>query len=419
MLQLPEFQALQQLTRDGRILFGTRIVRLFAYGFLSVVLVLYLKAIGYNDQQVGTLLTLTLVGDFAIQILITNIADRSGRRRMLIVGSGLMVFAGFAFAATTDLTLLTLAAIIGTISPSGNEVGPFLAIEQATLPQTTTDKLRTQVFAWYGLIGSLATAFGALCGGVLSGALQAANVTPVNSYRVVVVGYGILGIALGVLFTRLSDKVEIKQVSLNGAPKGLIGLHRSRGIVLKLSLLFMIDAFAGGMVVNSFVADWFHVKYGVDPAALGVIFFGTNVLAGFSALAAARVAARIGLLNTMVWTHVPSNLLLILVPLMPNLPLAILCLLGRYSISQMDVPTRQSYTVAVVDPDERSAAAGVTQQARTIASAISPSFTGMLFNGGLLSVPFFVAGGLKLVYDISLLRAFQTVKPPEEQTRPT
>lgn len=424
MLALPEIQALQQLSRDGRLLFATRTVRLFAYGFLSVVLVLYLKAMGYSDVQVGTLLTLTLIGDFAIQVVTTNVADRYGRRKMLLVGAGLMIFAGVVFAITTDLTVLTIAAIIGTISPSGNEVGPFLAIEQATLPQATTDQHRTQVFAWYGLIGSLATAFGALAGGGLSGLLQALSVTPVNSYRVVVIGYGLLGLALGVLFSRLSESVEIQPVAggqgqrAQGRAKGLLGLHQSRDIVLRLALLFMVDAFAGGMVVNSFVADWFHVRYGVDPAALGVIFFGTNVLAAFSALAAARVAARFGLINTMVWTHVPSNILLILVPLMPSLPLAIFCLLARFSISQMDVPTRQSYTVAVVAPDERSAAAGVTQQARTIASAISPSFTGLFFNAGWLSLPFLAAGGLKLVYDFALMRSFRSIKPPEEQKPP-
>lgn len=415
MIQLPEFQALANLSRDGRVLFSTRMVRLFAYGFLSIVLVLYLKTLGLNNQQVGALLTWTLIGDVVVQLVITNIADRYGRRLMLIIGAGLMIFAGVVFALTSDITWLTIAAIIGTISPSGNEVGPFLAIEQAALPQTVIDQHRTQIFAWYGLIGSLSTALGALLGGGLSGYLQQTGMTPLNSYRVVVAGYGLLGAVLGVLFTRLSPAIEVVSTANANPVKSLLGLHRSRNIVFKLSLLFMIDAFAGGLVVNSFVADWFHVKYGVDPAALGVIFFGTNVLAGFSALAAARIASRIGLLNTMIFTHIPSNILLILVPLMPNLPLAIACLLARFSISQMDVPTRQSYTVAVVDPDERSAASGVTQQARTLATAISPIVTGGLFNAGYLSVPFMAAGGLKLVYDFFLSRAFQTVKPPEER----
>jgi predicted MFS family arabinose efflux permease len=194
-----------------------------------------------------------------------------------------------------------------------------------------------------------------------------------------------------------------------------IGLHRSRGIVLKLSALFALDAFAGGFIVQSLIAYWFQVRFGVEPAILGGIFFGANILAGISALSAARIAARIGLINTMVVTHIPSNLLLILVPLMPNLPLAIIVLFARYSISQMDVPTRQSYTMAVVDPDERSAASGVTTIARSIGAAIAPSLAGVLLGGPLLSAPFFIAGGLKIVYDLALYRNFRALKAPEEK----
>jgi MFS family permease len=317
------------------------------------------------------------------------------------------------FALTQNILLLTLAAVIGTISPSGNEVGPFLSIEQATLPQTTQDVHRTQVFAWYALVGSFATALGALCGGGLAGALQSSGVAPLASYRVIVIGYALLGAALGLLFTRLSPAAETAPNATSGGNR--FGLHQSRSIVMRLSGLFMIDALAGGLVVQSLVAYWFHLRFNVDPAVLGGIFFGANILAGLSSLAAARVAARFGLVNTMVFTHVPSNILLILVPLMPNLPLAITVLLLRFSISQMDVPTRQSYVMAVVAPDERSAAAGVTNIARTAASAVAPIITGALLNASLLSVPFFLAGGLKIVYDMALWRSFRTIKPPEEQ----
>ena len=419
MLQLPEFQALQTLTPDGRLLFATRMVRLFAYGFLAVILGLYLVHIGLTDTQVGLVLSLTLVGDAAISLPITITADRMGRRRMLIVGAGLMILAGLVFALTSDMTLLTVAAIIGTISPSGNEVGPFLAIEQAALPQTTTDKQRTQVFAWYSLVGSVMTGIGSLAGGSLAQALQNAGQTPLNSYRAVIVGYALLGALLGVLFTRLSPAVEIQRAPAPLTLQGLFGLKRSRGVVYRLSLLFMIDAFAGGLIVQSLVALWFNRRFGVDPAVIGAIYLGANLFAGLSALAAARVAARYGLVNTMVFTHVPSNLLLILVPLMPTLPLAILMLLARFSISQMDVPTRQSYTVSVVDPEERSAANGVTNIARTTAAALSPGITGALFHlgGTWLGVPFLLAGGLKLAYDFLLYRSFKSVKPPEEQSR--
>ena len=417
MLQLPEIQALTTLSPDGRLLFTTRMVRLFAYGFLAVVLGLYLATVGLSDTQIGIVLSLTLFGDALISLPITIIADRLGRRRMLLIGAGLMIFAGVVFALTNNITLLVITAIIGTISPSGNEVGPFLAIEQAALPQTTTDKQRTQVFAWYSLLGSVATGLGSLFGGLLAQVLQNAGRSPLESYRAVIIGYALLGAVLAVLFTRLSPAVEIAQTGATPTLKSLYGLNRSRKIVYKLSLLFMIDAFAGGLVVQSLVALWFNRKFGVDPAVIGSIYLGANLFAGLSALAAARVAARYGLVNTMVFTHVPSNILLILVPLMPNLPLAVLMLLARFSISQMDVPTRQSYTVAVVDPEERSAANGVTNIARTTASALSPGVTGALFSaGGVgLSIPFLLAGSLKLLYDFLLYRSFKTVKPPEER----
>jgi MFS family permease len=186
-------------------------------------------------------------------------------------------------------------------------------------------------------------------------------------------------------------------------------------VVLKLSALFALDAFAGGLIVQSLIAYWFHIRFGVEPGILGGIFFGANFLAGLSALAAARIAARFGLINTMVWTHIPSNILLMLVPLMPSLPLAIMALLVRSSISQMDVPTRQSYTMAVVDPDERSAAAGATTIVRTAASAVAPVLTGTLLGASLLNLPFFLAGGLKITYDLLLYRNFRTIKPPEER----
>ena len=417
MLPLPEIQALTTLSRDGRMLFLTRIIRLFAYGFVAVVLGLYLSAVGLSDTQIGLVLSLTLFGDALISLPITIVADRLGRRRMLLIGAGLMIFAGVVFALTNNIALLIITAIIGTISPSGNEVGPFLAIEQAALPQTTTDKQRTQVFAWYALLGSVATGLGSLVGGTVAQILQNAGQTPLNSYRVVLIGYALLGGVLGILFTRLSPTIEIVLAKGPVTLKSLYGLNRSRGVVYKLSLLFMIDAFAGGLVVQSLVAVWFNRRFGADPAVIGTIYLGANLFAGLSALAAARVAARIGLVNTMVFTHVPSNILLLLVPLMPTLPLAILVLLLRFSISQMDVPTRQSYTVSVVDPEERSAANGVTNLARTTASALSPNLTGALFSAGgaWIGVPFLLAGGLKLVYDFLLYRSFKAIKPPEEQ----
>jgi MFS family permease len=410
----------RKLTPDGSLLFITRIARMFGYGFLSVVLVLYLEKVGLKQVQIGLLLTLTLIGDTIISLWITTNADRIGRRRMLILGAILMVFAGILFAMTRNFVFLLIAATIGVLSPSGYEVGPFLSIEQAALSQIVSDQRRTHIFAWYNLVGSFATALGALGGGALAQTLQDSGVTPLGSYRMIVIGYAIIGFILGVLFTRLSPAVEIQAGSdssrSTSAFKTRFGLHRSRGVVLKLSALFSIDAFAGGFVLQSILAYWFHVRFNVQPAILGSIFFGANILAGLSALNAAWVASKIGLIRTMVFTHIPSNILLILVPLMPNLPLAIAVLLLRFSISQMDVPTRQSYTMAVVTPDERSAAAGITGIARTTGASLSPVVTGpLLANAALMNLPFFLSGGLKIIYDLLLYRSFKAIKPPEEK----
>lgn len=409
-------------TRDLPLLFATRGVRLFAYGFLSVVLVLYLAACGLSEARIGLLLTLTLLGDTAVSLWLTTRADRLGRRRMLLAGAALMVFAGAVFASTTGFLLLLVAATLGVISPAGNEVGPFLAIEQAALAEAVPSARRTSVLSWYTLVGSFATAAGALAGGGLASALQRGGASELASFRAVVLGYAALGLVLAGLFAALSPAVEAPPVRGAQTSKGagpiasFLGLHRSRGVVLRLSALFTLDAFGGGFVVQSFIAFWFHARFGAEPAMLGGIFFVANVLAGLSALSAGWLARRIGLVNTMVFTHLPSNVLLILVPLMPTLPLAAAVLFLRYSISQMDVPTRQSYTLAVVEPDERSAAAGVTGIARTIGASLAPLCAGPLYaTAALASAPFFLSGGLKIVYDLLLWRAFRAVRPPEER----
>jgi MFS family permease len=411
LLDLPETRVLRGLSADARLLFTSRIIRLFGYGLVSIVLVLYLKQLGLADEQVGLLLTLTFIGDAAISLWITNRADRIGRRRMLMLGAGLIILAGVTFGLAKHFLLLAGAAFVGTLSPSGNEVGPFLSIEQAGLAQLITDDRRTGVFAWYNLAGSLATATGALVGGLLARGLQAIGFPPLTSYQVILLMYAVLGVALLILDRRLSSAVEVGE-KLSTTHRGL---SRSRGIVFRLAALFAVDAFAGGFIVQSLIAYWFSVRFQIDEALIGSIFFWANIFAGLSALAAARLAARFGLVNTMVFTHIPSNILLMLVPLMPTLPLAIAVLLVRFSISQMDVPTRQSYVMAVVNPAERSAAAGVTSVARTVGVACAPVFTGLMLGVGLLSLPFFAAGSLKIVYDLSLYRSFRQLKPPEEQ----
>ena len=397
-------------TKDVRILFATRITRLFAYGFLSVVLALYLIEAGLSAWQIGMLLALTLAGDAAISLWLTTNADRIGRRRMLTVGAVLMLLAGVVFLLTRNPLVLTAAAIVGVISPSGNEIGPFLSIEQAALSQLVADENRTRLFAWYNLAGSFATATGALAGGWLAQSLQSNGWTKLASFQFVLAGYALAGLALAVSFQTLSAAVEV--VHTTGNPKRVLGLHKSRSVVLKLSALFALDAFAGGLIVQSMFALWLHMRFGVETGVIGSVFFGANILAGISALLAANIAARFGLINTMVFTHIPSSIFLVLVPLMPNLPLAIGAIMLRFSISQMDVPARQSYTMAVVEPDERSAAAGVTAIARSIGAALSPSITGYLLGvPALYAVPFFVSGALKIIYDLALWREFRSVKP--------
>lgn len=406
------------------LLFSTRIIRLFCYGFLSVILALYLAEAGFTETQIGLLFTLTLIGDAVISLWLTTSADRFGRKRTLLIGAVLMLSAGIGFALTKNFALLALAAIIGVISPSGNEIGPFLSVEQASLTQLISNEKRTHFFAWYNLVGSFATATGALTGGWLSQSLQLSGWTTLESYRFVLVGYALGGFILLLLFLRLSPSIEVPTqyevrspaLSKVEGTQSTLGLHRSRNVVFKLSALFALDAFAGGFIVQSMFAFWFFVRFGVDAGTLGSIFFGANILAGISSLLAVKLADRIGLINTMVFTHIPSNILLILVPLMPSLPLAIGLLLLRFSISQMDVPTRQSYTMAVVDPDERSAASGVTAIARSVGASLSPALTGVLFGiPALFSAPFFLCGGLKIVYDLLLWREFRMIKPPEEK----
>jgi MFS family permease len=403
------------LNRDGFLLLSTRAIRLFAYGLLSVILVLYLSEVGLSLMQIGSLFTLTLIGDTAISLWLTTQADRIGRRRMLIIGSGLIILAGVVFSSTSNFFFLLFAAIIGVISPTGNEVGPFLSIEQAALSQIISDENRTKVFAWYNLVGAFSISFGSLAGGGIVQILQNFGLAPIESYRVVVICYALIGGLLTAVFACLSSAIETTKMEPSSLKIGL-GLHNSKKTVFGLSALFALDAFGGGFVMQSIIAYWFFVKFHVEPATLGAIFFGANLLAGISSLLAYWLAKRFGLINTMVFTHIPSNILLILVPFMPTLNLAIIVLFLRFSISQMDVPTRQSYLMAVVDENERSAAAGISGVARTLGASISPILAGpLLAHPALMNFPFIIAGGLKIIYDLFLYLGFISKKPKIEK----
>ena len=397
------------LSYDGWLLLATCGVRSFAYGFLSVILGLYLDAIGLSTVTIGWIFTAALAGGAMMTMIITAVAESFGRQTLLVTGAVLMALAGWVFAVSDNPMLLTIAAIFGTISPSGKEVGPFLSIEQAILPQTTSDQQRTAVFSAYNLVGSFAGAVGALAVGLPS----LLSLSTVIGYRFLVWSYVGAAILLAVLFALLSPNVEAaKKIA---STTGKIGLQKSRGVVAKLAGLFALDAFAGAFIVQSIVAYWFYLRFKTDLNVLGGIFFGTNLLAAFSFLAAPAIARRFGLLNTMVFTHLPSNFLLLLVPMMPNVEWAVAILLIRHLLSQMDVPTRQSYTMAVVEPDERAASAGVLSVARNAGAAAAPLFTGTILAIPTLGVPFLLAGGLKIVYDLWIFGVFRHVKPPEEK----
>ena len=398
-----------ELSQDGRLLFATSAVRSFAYGFLSVVLGLYLDVIGLDKAAIGWIFTAALAGGAVMTVVLTALADSIGRKSLLILGAVLMALAGLAFAATNNPILLAVAAIFGTISPSGKEVGPFLSIEQAILPETTHAENRTAAFSAYNLVGSLSGALGALAVGLPS----LLSLAPLAGYRLLVWGYVASAVLMLVLFAFLTPAIEAKKKS--AVDFRAIGVQQSRGIVAKLAALFALDAFAGGFIVQSLVAYWFYLRYKTDINALGGIFFGANLLSAISFLAAPPIARRIGLLNTMVFTHLPSNFLLLLVPLMPNLELTVVVLLSRHLLSQLDVPTRQSYTMAVVDPNERAASAGIMSVARNVGAAIAPLFTGTVLAAPSLGLPFLLAGGLKIIYDLWIFALFRHVRPPEEE----
>ncbi|MGH7826090.1 MAG: MFS transporter [Candidatus Binatia bacterium] len=399
------------LSRDGWLLFATCGIRSFAYGFLSVVLGLYLDTLGLGATSIGWIFTAALAGGAVMTIVITAVADKFGRKSLLILGAVLMAIAGYVFAVSDNPALLALAAIFGTISPSGKEVGPFLSLEQAILPQASEDRHRTAVFSAYNLVGSLCGALGALAVGLPS----LFSLSEVSGYRLLIWGYVISAVVMVALFGLLSPSVEAPTEAT--AHTRTIGVQKSRGIVAKLAGLFALDAFAGGFIVQSIVAYWFYLRYNTDLNVLAGIFFATNLLAALSFLAAPPIARRIGLLNTMVFTHLPSNLLLLLVPLMPSLELAVLIFLARNLLSQLDVPTRQSYTMAVVDAGERAAAAGILSVARNAGAALAPLFTGAILANPRLGLPFLLAGGLKIVYDLWILAVFRHVRPPEEDSR--
>ncbi len=397
---------------DGRRVLAARAVRNFAYGFLSVLLGIYLEGLGYKAAHVGGILMATLAGSALLSLLFAAVADRWGRRQVLAGSAGLMVIAGATYALGAPYPVLLLAALTGTLGATAGEIGPFLSLEQAILPQTCPDERRTQLFSIYNLQGAVAWSLGALCAGLPALLEEVFGIDSLAALRLMFLLYAALALATVWLFLRLSPGAEVRR---DGAGRPGRSLHRSRRIVIGLSALFGLDSLGGGFIVQPLLAFWFHLRWGAGPEVLGPVFMAAGVLQAVSFLVAARVADRIGLLNTMVFTHLPSNVFMMLIPAMPSLTLAVLCLLARQSLSQMDVPTRQSYIMAVVEPEERTAASSLTNVARNVAQAMTPGLAGYAMEALSLGLPMLLGGGLKIVYDLLLLAAFRHVKPPEER----
>ena len=405
------------LSKDGKLLLAARTLRTFAYGFLSVILAIYLKLVGFEDFYIGLILTSTLINSVIFTLIASFYADRIGRRKILIMYAALMSLSGVIFFITTNYIALIISALIGTINVTGTETGAFLSIEQAALPQTVNEiKKRNTVYALYNMVGTFAMSAGVLVSGLPQLIAQQYGVNQIESIRPLFLLYSIIGLAVLGIYFLISNKVEIQTISKRSKSLRETLSPKSKQIVGKLSTLFALDSFAGGFVIQSIASLWFFTKFGVDLTTLSYIFSIAGVLTAFSYLAAAKIADRIGLINTMVFTHIPSNILLILVAFAPNFPLAVALYLARMALSQMDVPTRQSYLVAVVREDERTASAGITNISRNITQAISPSLAGYILQSlSLLSAPFVLGGVLKIVYDVALYFNFKSVKPPDER----
>ena len=415
------------LERDGRLLLAAKMVRMFAYGFLSVILAIYLKLIGFDDFLIGLILTTTLLNSVIFTLVASFYADKVGRRKFLLLYAALMSVSGFIFTISENYFALIIAAFIGTINITGAESGAFLTIEQAILPQTLKNvRKRNTVFAIYNMTGTLAMAAGVLLAGlpaVLQQHLQYFDIVlnQIGSIKLLFALYSVLGIVLLGIYLLLSQKIEIRnnqekqKVESIQLTKISSLTPKSRSIIMRLSGLFAVDSFAGGFMIQSIVSFWFFARFGADLITLSYIFSASAVLTAFSFMAAAKIADRIGLINTMVFTHIPANILIIAVAFAPTLPIAVALYLLRMALSQMDVPTRQSYIVAVVREDERTTSAGITNISRNVTQAISPSLIGVLINSLSLAAPFVIGGALKVVYDVALYLNFRNIKPPEEK----
>lgn len=393
---------------DAWLLLWARGLRAFGDGYVSLLLPYYLTLLGYSAFEIGAIVTATLLGSGLMTLGVGLIAHRFRQRILLEMAAWLMVATGIAFMLTTEFWPLLLIAVVGTINPSSGDASVFAPLEQALLARTVGAEHRTALFARYSLIGALIGALGAQASGLPLFAERWLALDIKHAIQIMFLVYGAFGLISLMLYRRLSPQLE-PHGEAPGTPLG-----KSKRMVYMLAAVFSLDSFAGGFAVQSLLALWLFDRFQLSIVTAGAIFFWTGVLSAFSQLAAASLARRIGLINTMVFTHLPSSVFLILVPLMPSLPLALLFLMLRFALSSMDVPARTSYVMAVVSPGERAAAASVTAVPRSLAASISPMFAGSLLTLSSFGWPLVICGSLKIVYDLLLLAMFRRVRPPEE-----
>ena len=444
--------ALHSSTRDTKILLTQRVVRFLAYGSTSLVLALFLNSLHISDERIGLFMTLTLLGDVVISLVLTIIADGIGRRRMLALGALLMVASGVVFALSSNYWVLVAASVFGVISPAGNEIGPFRAIEESTLIHLVSTEDRTGILAWYTVVGFAGASFGILIFGWVVRTLQvSAGWTTTESYRVVFWAYAMFGLVKFSLCLLLSDKCEpekkeearvpvqasedetqpllangdghhvgkpVKETSSTGKTlKSLLPAlsKESASVVFKLCCLFALDSLGSGLTPNSWVTYFFNRKFNLSEGKLGTIFFATSIVGSASNLVAAPLARRIGLVKTMVFTHVPASVALALIPIPSNVIVAVALLVFRASTSSMDQAPRQAFLAAAVLPAERTAVMGAVNVVKTLSQSSGPFITGALAQRSLFWVAFIMAGGLKLLYDVLILGMFLGYRTVEER----
>ncbi len=389
-----------------------RAARAFGDGLVSVVLTAHLTALGLSATRIGVVVTCTLLGSAALTLVIGYRAQAYPRRRVLQAMSLLMVATGFGFALFTGFWALVVVGLVGTLNPSSGDVSAFGPTEQAVLPATVPDAQRTAIFARYSLLGTLIAALGAALAGAPEWVADRTRIGLVDAFRLTFVLYAVVGVVVLARYRGLSTGIELPASSTRTA------LGPSKGIVYRLAALFSLDSFGGGFTITAIVVLWLQQRFDLTLTVAGAIFFWSGLLSAWSQLLAPRLAARIGLIRTMAFTHLPANVFLVAAAFMPTAALAVGCLLCRAALSQMDVPARSSYVMAVVTPEERPAAASVTGVPRSLATALPPIAAGWMLSQTSFGWPLVIGGTLKIIYDLLLLRQFRHVLPPEECSRP-